>query len=67
MKRILLSEFIRQVEARKVELRASDVRLPPDDELRNSGRDRTPEKRELLRRCDERAIAAGKKPIRQNY
>ncbi len=67
MKSIVLYEYIRQVEARKVELRASGVRLPPDDEMRNSGRNRTPEKRELLRRCDERAIAAGKKPIRQNY
>lgn len=67
MKSIVFSEYIGEVEARKARLRASAVRLPTDDELRNSGRNRTPEKCELLRRCDERAIAAGKKSIRQSY
>lgn len=35
--------------------------------LRNSGLNRTPEKRELLRRVEQRAIEAGVKPVPAHY
>ncbi len=35
--------------------------------MRNKGFNRTPEKRELLRRAEERAVAAGRKPILAHY
>jgi len=37
------------------------------ESLRNKGLNRTPEKRELLRRSSERAIAAGIDPIKAYY
>lgn len=67
MKTIGIETHLRQVAARKAMLRAAGVEVPDDAALRNSGRRRTPEKRELLRRADQRAAEAGLAPIRQDY
>lgn len=41
---------------------AQGVALPPAEVMRNSGERRTPEKREMLRRLQERAEARGQTP-----
>jgi hypothetical protein len=66
MKTIKMADHFRRVEARKAVLAAAG-KLRSDDELRNSGLNRTEEKREFLRRIDERAKAAGQTPIKSNY
>jgi hypothetical protein len=63
---ISLTELWAFVDQRKAELGIVDT--PERTEaLRNKGLNRTPEKRELLRRAQERAIAAGVKPIKAYF
>ena len=63
---ISLAELWAFVDQRKAELGIVDT--PERTEaLRNKGLNRTPEKRELLRRAQERAIAAGVKPIKAYF
>ncbi len=58
---IQLREFIARVDARKLALGIADG--PAEIEaMRNQGTRRTPAKRELLRRAEERAREAGHKP-----
>lgn len=61
------ASYASQIDAKKTALRAAGISLPTDEAMRNSGRRRTPAKRELLRRIDERAAASGVRPVRQNY
>jgi len=66
MKTISLQEHLERVRARKREL--GIVETPETvDAMRNKGELRTPEKRELLRRIEERARAAGVKPLVAYY
>ncbi len=61
-----LFDFLARIEARKAAL--GIVETPERAEaLRNKGENRTPEKRELLRRCAERARAAGRDPVPAYY
>jgi hypothetical protein len=61
--RVLLKDFLAEVEARKRALGMVDT--PESIEaMRNKGANRTPEKRELLRRAGERARAAGLEAIK---
>jgi hypothetical protein len=65
-KSITFAEHRAFVVKRKAELGIIDS--PERTEaLRNKGLNRTPEKRELLRRAQERAIAAGVKPIKAYF
>ncbi|MBV9655817.1 MAG: hypothetical protein JOZ42_14780 [Acetobacteraceae bacterium] len=57
-----LSALTAWTEARKAELGMVDD-AATTEAMRNKGASRTPEKRELLRRADERARAAGRKPV----
>jgi hypothetical protein len=63
---VTLRDFISSVENRKAELGMSDTPTAIEA-MRNKGANRTPEKRELLRRADERARAAGLEPIPAYY
>ena len=58
MKRITLEERSAQI-ARKI---AEGAVIPPAEAMMNSGRRRTPEKREMLRRLQELAEERGQKP-----
>lgn len=60
--RLTLEELLAAIEARKAALGLRDT---PDttEALRNKGAGRTPEKRELLKRAENRALAAGRKPV----
>jgi hypothetical protein len=61
-----LTELWAFVDQRKAEL--GIVETPERTEaLRNKGLNRTPEKRELLRRSQERALAAGVQPIKAYF
>ena len=66
MRTIDLAAWLTRVRARKAELGIVDT---PEriESLRNKGGNRKPEKRELLRRADERARAAGKVPVKSYY
>jgi hypothetical protein len=59
-----LDDFCLEMEAWR-----KSVGLTEDDDwaMRNSGKRRTPEKRELLRRISERSHAAGIEPFPANY
>lgn len=60
-----LRAFVRQ---RKAELGLDLIDSPERTEaLRNKGLNRTPEKRELLRRSQDRAIAAGVSPVKSYF
>jgi hypothetical protein len=59
-----IETLLTRVKARKRELGLDEA---DPSELRNRGTARTAEKRELLRRTDARARAAGKRPIASNY
>jgi hypothetical protein len=66
MMTIRLEDLLARIEARKKALGMTDT--PAEVEaLRNSGLNRTPEKRELLRRMEQRAIEAGVKPVPAHY
>lgn len=62
MVRVTLSELLDAIEARKA---AIGLRDTPEmtEALRNKGARRTAEKRELLKRVEDRARAAGKTPV----
>jgi hypothetical protein len=61
-----LFDYLESVEHRKAELGWIDT--PETTEaMRNKGANRTPEKRELLRRMAERARAAGLEPIKAYF
>lgn len=61
-----LDSFLAEVRARKRQLGLVDT--PERTEaMRNRGENRTPEKRALLRRIEERAREAGLEPIRSYY
>jgi len=58
-----LDRFLADIKARKAALDMKDT--PEEVEaMRNKGGRRTPEKRELLRRVEERARAAGLEPLK---
>ncbi len=63
---VKLRDFLAAVEARKASL---GVREAPAaiEALRNKGGRRTPAKRDLLRRAEERALAAGRQPVPSYY
>ncbi|MDO9501546.1 hypothetical protein [Falsiroseomonas sp.] len=66
MVKLTLAELQMKIEARKAELGLTDT--PEQTEaLRNKGANRTPEKRELLRRIEQRAKAAGRTPPRAHF
>jgi type II secretory pathway component PulM len=66
MTTISLAKIQQQVSARKAMLGMLDT--PAEVEaLRNKGGNRTPEKRELLRRVEKRARGAGLKPVTAYY
>ena len=63
---ITLQKLLAGVQARKAALGMANT--PESVEaLRNKGANRTPEKWELLRRCAERARAAGRDPVPAHY
>jgi hypothetical protein len=64
--RVKLNELLDVIEARKA---AIGMRDTPEmiDAFRNKGARRTPEKRELLRRIEDRARAEGREPVRAYY
>ena len=65
MKTVDLATHLERVRARKAELGLVDT---PErvEALRNKGTNRTPEKRELMRRVEERAREAGV-PVLKSY
>ena len=63
---ITLRDFLAQVEARKAALGMSDTPAATEV-MRNKGARRTSEKRELLRRVEARAVAAGREPVLSYY
>lgn len=66
MKTISLATLQQQVSARKAVLGVLDT--PSEVEaMRNKGSNRTPEKRELLRRVEGRARAAGLQPVTAHF
>ncbi|WP_439596568.1 hypothetical protein [Falsiroseomonas sp.] len=66
MVKLTLAELQTKIEARKAELGLIDT---PEytEALRNKGGNRTAEKRELLRRIEQRAKAAGRTPPRAHF
>lgn len=63
---IKLEDYWKEIETKKKELGLEDT--PERTELlRNKGGSRTPEKREFLKRIEERAIKAGITPIKSYY
>lgn len=66
MKTITLADFANQIEAKKLEIGMIDD-AETTEVLRNKGTNRTPQKRALLKRIEERALAAGRKPTRSYY
>jgi hypothetical protein len=63
---VTLRDFLSDVETRKAKLGMLDT--PAGTEaMRNRGTRRTAKKRELLRRAEERARAAGKAPVPAYY
>ena len=66
MRTVDLVVWLTRVRARKAELGIVDT-AERVERLRNKGGNRTPEKRELMRRTDERALASGQVPVRSHY
>jgi hypothetical protein len=66
VKTIKLAAHLKLVEARRAQLAAAGL-LPPNEALRNRGLNRTEEKRELLRRVEARAKAAGVPTMKAYY
>ncbi|MBU8536933.1 hypothetical protein [Falsiroseomonas tokyonensis] len=66
MVKLTLAELERRIEARRAELGLID-KPESIEALRNKGTNRTEEKRELLRRIEQRAKAAGRTPPRAYY
>ena len=61
-----LGDLLERTRKRKLELGLAET---PDgtEAMRNKGARRTPEKRELLRRTEARAKAAGVTPVKSHY
>ncbi len=57
-------EYLKRMAIRKAELGITEAEIAA---ARNSGANRTPEKRELLARIAERAKRAGKTPLPARY
>lgn len=66
MEELDLNAWFAELDQRKRELGIADTE-EYTEAMRNKGGNRTPEKRELLRRMAERARAAGKTPIKAYY
>jgi hypothetical protein len=66
MQTLNLYAFIAEAEGRRRELFIDDSPAATDA-LRNKGERRTPAKREMLRRMDERGRMAGAEPLRSYY
>ncbi len=66
MKTMMLDDLLRRIDERKRVFGLPDTSAATEA-LRNKGANRTPEKRELLRRAELRARAAGRKPIVSYY
>jgi hypothetical protein len=66
MKSVELHAYLARVAERKAALGLVDTEEWTAS-LRNSGENRTEEKRELLRRIEARAVAAGRPPIVSRY
>ena len=66
MKTITLTALREQVERKKAAIGWVDDEASTAA-LRNSGRMRTPAKREMLGKIEARAKAAGRKPLNSNY
>ena len=66
MVRVKLNELLEEIEARKASIGMRDT---PEtvDAFRNKGARRTPAKRALLQRIEERARAAGRDPVTAHY
>lgn len=63
---VKLRDFLATIEARKAALGMSDTPTATEA-MRNKGAGRTAAKRELLRRADARATAAGRLPVISHY
>ncbi len=63
---VTLQDFLADIERRKLELGMVDTPASVEA-MRNKGGQRTEEKRELLRRADARALAAGRRPVPSYY
>ena len=63
---LTLDQFLSDIRTRKAALGMVDT---PEavEAMRNKGGHRTPEKRELMRRVEERARAAGVEPLKSYY
>ena len=66
MKTINMADFANQIEAKKREIGMVDD-ADTTEMLRNKGANRTPKKRALLSRIEERALSAGREPIRAYF
>jgi hypothetical protein len=66
MTTIRLRDYLAGVATRKAALGMADT-AAETEAMRNKGARRTPEKRELLRRAEARATAAGKAPVASHY
>jgi len=66
MKTVSFKTFQQQVNARKAALHMLDTQAEIEA-LRNKGANRTPAKRELLRRAEERARDAGLQPVKAYF
>lgn len=66
MRTIKLETHLKRTAAKARELDAAG-RNVPTEALRNAGKTRTAAKRVLLERAEQRARAAGKKPVLSHY
>ncbi len=66
MVRVGLRQLQAMIEARKAAAGVCDT-PGATDALRNEGTRRTPDKRELLRRVEDRARAAGLEPVKAHF
>ena len=65
-RRFKLADLQVEIQNRRKALVEQGVALPTDEQLRNKGGRRTPEKRQLLQRMTESAQAAGLVPTRRH-
>ena len=63
---VTLRDYLVQIEARKARLGLEDTPALTEA-MRNKGANRTPQKRELLRRVEARAKAAGRETVVSYY
>jgi hypothetical protein len=65
-RRFILADLQVEIQNRRKALVEQGVVLPTDEQLRNKGGRRTPEKQQLLQRMTEAAQAAGLVPTRRH-